>query len=81
MWLVKNYLLNYTKSLFCYGTEVLDTDYDSILREWCGDYQWKLLYRASKHDFSNESFHDQCDDKGPTLMVIKSTEGGSLEDI
>ena len=32
--LVKDYLLNYTKSLFCYGTEILEnTDYDSVLRE------------------------------------------------
>ena len=38
--LVKDYLLFYTNSLFCYGTELLEnTDYDSVLREWCGDYQ------------------------------------------
>ena len=75
--LVKNYLLNYTNSLFCYGTKVLEnTEYDAKLREWLGnDYKWKLLYRASEHEYSAESFHDYCDDKGPTLIVIKSSEG------
>ena len=37
--LVKEYLLNYTNSLFCYGTKVLEnSDYDDKLREWCGVY-------------------------------------------
>ena len=50
--------------------------YDDKLREWCGDYKWKLLYRSSEHDYSGKSFHECCDDvKGPTLIVIKSREG------
>ena len=74
--LVKNYLLNYTNSLFCYGTKILEnTDYDSILREWVGDYKWKLLYREENYDRKNNSFHEYCDDKGPTLIVIKSDSG------
>ena len=74
--LVKEYLLNYTNSLFCYGTQVLEnTEYDSKLREWSGDYKLKLLYRASEHDYTAKSFHDYCDNKGPTLIVIKSSGG------
>ena len=75
--LVKNYLLNYTNSLFCYGKKVLEnTEYDAKLREGLeNDYKWKLLYRASEHEYSAESFHEYCDDKGPTLIVIKSSEG------
>ena len=77
--LVKDYLLNYTKSLFCYGTEILEnTDYDSVLREWCGDYQWKLLYKASNNSFSNDDFHKYCDDKGPTLIIMRTLEGWIL---
>ena len=77
--LVKDYLLNYTKSLFCYGTEILEnTDYDSVLREWCGDYQWKLLYKASNDSFSNDDFHKYCDDKGPTLIIMRTLEGWIL---
>ena len=49
--------------------------YDDKLREWCGDYKWKLIYRASEHDYTAESFHEYCDDKKPTLIVIKSRGG------
>ncbi len=75
--IVRHYLLNYTNSLFCYGTKVLEnTEYDDKLREWLGNnYKWKLLYRASEHDYTAKSFHDYCDDKGPTLIVIKSSGG------
>ena len=75
--LVKEYLLNYTNSFFCYGTKVLEnSEYDDKLREWLGDdYKWKLLYRASEHGYTASSFHKCCDDKGPTLIVIKSITG------
>ena len=54
----------------------MNQQYDDILREWLGsDYMWKLIYRASEHRYSAESFHEYCDDKGPTLIVIKSDEG------
>ena len=50
--------------------------YDDKLREWCGDYKWKLIYRASEYGYSGESFHQYCDNViGPTLVVIKSSIG------
>ncbi len=74
--LVKSYLLNYTCSFFCYGSKILEnTDYDDKLREWCGDYHWTLIYRASEHEYSSKSFHKYCDDKGQTLIIIKSSGG------
>ncbi len=75
--LVQKHLLNYTNSLFCYGTKVLEnTEYDNKLREWCGDYKWRLIYRSSEHGYTAKSFHEYCDYvKGPTLIVIKSSGG------
>ena len=75
--LVENYLLNYTCSFFFYGSKVLEnSNYDSILRRWLGNhYKWKLIYRASEHGYTAVSFHECCDDKGPTLVIIKSSEG------
>lgn len=35
----------------------------------------KLLYRASTHGFTAESFHQQCDNKGPTLTIIRTNKG------
>ena len=57
------------------NTQIVNQQYDSILREWVGDYKWRLLYRSSEHGYSGESFHECCDDRGPTLIVIKSSGG------
>ena len=56
-------------------TQIVNKQYDSYLREWAGDYKWRLIYRASEHDYTAKSFHEYCDDKGPTLIVIKSNGG------
>ena len=53
-----------------------DMQYHYKLREWFGsDRKWKLLYRASEHGYTASSFHSFCNDQGPTLIVIKSSEG------
>ena len=58
------------------NTQIVNQQYDDKLREWLGsDYKWKLLYRASEHGYTTSSFHEYCDDKKPTLVVIKSSEG------
>ncbi len=73
--MMSKYFLKYP-SRFLHNTQIVSIYYDSTLREWLGnDYKWKLIYRASKHNFSSLSFHKCCDDKGPTLVIIKSTEG------
>ena len=62
-------------SEFLPDTQIVNQQYDDKLREWIGDYKWKLLYRSSEHGYSGESFHKYCDDKKPTLVVIKSSGG------
>ena len=62
-------------SEYLMNTQIVDKQYDQYLRDWCGDYDWKLRYRASEHNYSAKSFHECCDDKGPTLIVIKSSGG------
>ena len=63
-------------SEFLPKTTIVEKKYDNILKEWIGDeYKLKLLYRASEHEYKPISFHECCDDKGPTLTIIKSTEG------
>ena len=57
-------------------TQIVNQQYDNKLREWLGnDYKWKLLYRSSENEYSAKSFHEYCDDKGPTLIIIKSSGG------
>ncbi len=81
-WDLGNIRVKLPKFFFTYSNELLpnsqlvNQEYDSYLREWLGnDYQWKLLYRASEHGYTGRSFHEYCNDKGPTLVVIKSSEG------
>ena len=63
-------------SEFLSDTQIVNQNYDDKLREWLGNnYKWKLIYRASQNDYTVESFHEYCDDKGPTLVIIKSSKG------
>ena len=52
-----------------------DMEYDRCLQKWTRCHKWKLLFRASDHEYKAKSFHECCNDKGPTLVVIKSTSG------
>ena len=40
-----------------------------------GQIPFKLLYRGSKDGFSAYTFHQKCDNKGPTVVIIKSNYG------
>ena len=58
------------------NSHLVSQEYDDYLKEWLGsDCKWKLLYRASDNNFDVKPFHECCDKKGPTLVIIKSTEG------
>lgn len=37
--------------------------------------KWTLLFRASEHDFKNAAFHHYCDDKGPTITLVRAEDG------
>ena len=34
--------------------------------------EWRLLFRASRDGFATQTFHSKCDNKGPTITVVKS---------
>ena len=35
------------------------------------DKRWKLCYRATEHSCSAASFHERCDNKGPTVTLVR----------
>jgi hypothetical protein len=37
--------------------------------------KWNRLYRASEHEFSASDFHRLCDNKGPTVVLVKAENG------
>ena len=67
-----NYYLKNPSELLV-NTQLVNQQYDAKLREWAGNHKWKLLYRASEHGYTSKSFHECCNDKKPTLIVIKSS--------
>ncbi|CAG8552876.1 25096_t:CDS:2, partial [Gigaspora rosea] len=34
-------------------------------------FEFELIYQASRENFSIDKFHESCDDKGPTVVIIK----------
>ena len=38
--------------------------------------EWRLLFPASRDGFATLAFHSKCDNKGPTVTVVKS--GGNI---
>ena len=43
-----------------------------IPKEFALAGQWRLLFRASRDGFGASAFHSRCDNKGPTITVVKS---------
>jgi len=37
--------------------------------------KFKILYRASRDGKSAHDFHSKCDDKGPTLTIVRTITG------
>ncbi len=76
---IREKVTNYVKmspSHFLSHSQIVDKQYDDLLKTWIGDYEWKMIYRVSEHGYTSDSFHQFCNwIKGPTLVVIKSSEG------
>jgi hypothetical protein len=47
------------------------TCYQRVLNTWygCSKQVWRLVYRASTHGYSAESFHRHCDGVAPTYVI------------
>ena len=46
-----------------------------VLKAWLPEAmegEWRLLFRASRHGFAASVFHSKCDNKGPTVTIVKS---------
>jgi hypothetical protein len=39
------------------------------------DLGFNVLHQASTHGFQASTFHQRCDNQGPTLVLVKSTNG------
>lgn len=57
-------------------SEILTSEeHQNILKGWLPSDvqgQWRLLFRASRDGFTADAFHSKCDNKGPTVTIVKS---------
>lgn len=46
--------------------------YQRVLNSWYGHSKqvWRLVYRASTHGYSADSFHRHCDNVAPTYVIV-----------
>ena len=49
-------------------------EHRSVLSGWLPQQygKWQLLMRASQDGFQAQTFHSKCDNKGPTVTIVKS---------
>ncbi|XP_065837528.1 uncharacterized protein [Oscarella lobularis] len=52
------------------------SQYQNVMLSWLQEdgisSDWKLIYRGTRDGFAASSFHTFCDNKGPTITLIKS---------
>ena len=54
-------------------SEILTNDaHRSVLKSWLPRGKWRVLFRASRDGFAAATFHSECDNKGPTVTIVKS---------
>jgi hypothetical protein len=47
-----------------------------LTTEWLPDKRFELLYRGSRDRMTAAAFHDKCDGKGPTLVLVAGQSEG-----
>lgn len=61
------------------STIIKSTSNANILHDWLQadglDGNFNLLYRSSRDGRNDGTFHSKCDNKGPTLSIIKTSDG------
>jgi BTB/POZ domain-containing protein KCTD9 len=53
----------------------LDREKKELLSSWMSGKRTSLIYVASQDGFSAVNFHSKCDNKGPTIVLVKSDSG------
>ena len=71
--------------LFEESVILTNEEHRRVLKSWLPETmkgECRLLFRASRDGFAASAFHSKCDNKGPTITVVKSGEnifGGFTE--
>jgi len=52
-----------------------EKEFNMKLLEWSGYKKIELIYRATRDGTLSKNFHEKCDNKGPTISLIKNEKG------
>jgi hypothetical protein len=57
------------------NSTLLHPEYKMKLNEFYGKQgqRWRLIYKASRDGFDGNAFHTRCNNQGPTMTIIRST--------
>lgn len=58
-----------------FPSDLLSNEQKRILLTWDVRQHPQLIYKGSRDGFSASTFHQKCDNKGSTIVIIKSTNG------
>ena len=63
-----------TRKHFEESVILTNENHRSVLKGWLSSQEgkWRLLFRASRDGFAAAAFHSKCDNKGPTVTIVKS---------
>ena len=64
---------------FAESVILTNEEHRRVLKGWLPEGlagEWHLLFRASRDGFKASTFHSKCDNKGPTVTIMKS--GGNI---
>src|SRR6266542_3543004 len=66
----------------CPDSILIKQEQVKLIQKWINDGtnltkkpKWNLLYRASRDGYGANIFHQKCDNKGPTVTVVKKGQG------
>jgi hypothetical protein len=64
-------------SVLSHLSDVIRSDFiTKLTAEWLPDTHFDLLYRGSRDGMTAAAFHDKCDGKGPTLVLVAGQSEG-----
>ncbi|KAF0366323.1 kelch-like protein 17 [Gigaspora margarita] len=81
------YAINLPKRQLSIQLNLIEQEHIVLTVKWINDisnlnppsfYTFNLLQRASRHGSSSKKFHDQCDSKGATLLIIRVKGTGKI---
>ncbi|CAG8598494.1 26501_t:CDS:2 [Gigaspora margarita] len=76
-------LLQKRVSAYPFDSKIIDTKGAALIATWIDNkqgmpyrfkeipFKFECIYRASEENFNINKFHENCDNKGPTIVIIK----------